>query len=75
MHYLPYQYSVLTRVKPSELPQQRRVGEGSATEYQVIEGAGVVYEEIDKIREKKEQPRPHPGDFELAQCAAYRPIN
>lgn len=43
----------------------------------MVEGAGVMYEEIDKVREsykKREQQSPQ-GDFGLTQCAAYGPLN
>ena len=43
--------------------------EGSG--YKVMEGAGGVYEEVDKFR----QPHSPRGEYELSQCAAYRRVN
>ncbi len=43
--------------------------EGS--KYEVIEGVGGTYEEVDKLR----QPHPPRGEYELSQCAAYEHIN
>ena len=51
---------------------------GSASQYEVVGRAGVVYEEMDKVRvstKERKQPRPHQGEYELTQCAAYGPVN
>ena len=54
------------------------MGEGLTVEYEMVEGAGMVYEEIDKVSEsskEREQPHTPQGDFGLTQCAAYGPLN
>ena len=51
------------------------MGGGSAPQYEVTERAGVEYEEIDRLRETREQPHPPTGDYELTQCPAYGPVN
>ena len=61
--------------KPVELQQYETVGGGSAPQYEVTERAGVEYEEIDRLRETREQPHPPTGDYELTQCPAYGPVN
>ena len=46
--------------------------------HEAVKRAGLVYEEIDNVREsseKQEHPYPHQGDYELTQCAAYGPVN
>ena len=63
------------REKPVELQQYETVGGGSAPQYEVTERAGVEYEEIDRLRETREQPHPPTGDYELIQCPAYGPVN
>ena len=54
------------------------MGEGLTAEYEMVEGAGMVYEEIDKVKEsskEREQPHTPQGDFGFTQCAAYGPLN
>ena len=70
--------TIFYRVNLSELPQQQNVGEGLTAEYEVVEGAGMVYEEIDKVKEsskEREQPHTPQGDFGFTHCAAYGPLN
>ena len=70
--------TVFYRIKLSELSQQQNVGEGLTAVYEVVEGAGMVYEEIDKGKESsKETEQPHTlqDDFGFTQCAAYGPLN
>ena len=67
-------FNTFYRINLSELPQQQNVGEGLTSVYEVVEGAGIVYEEIDKVREsskEREQPHAPHGDFGFTQCAAY----
>ena len=71
-------FNTFYRINLSELPQQQNVGEGLTSVYEVVEGAGIVYEEIDKVREsskEREQPHTPQGDFGFTQCAAYGPSN
>ena len=75
MNYYLNSSSPIHRETPVELQQYETVGGGSAPQYEVTERAGVEYEEIDRLREKREQPHPPTGDYELTQCPAYGPVN
>ena len=62
----------------SKFQQYPNAEGGSAPQYEVVERAGVEYEEIDKVRvstKERKQPHPHQGEYELTQCAAYGPVN
>ncbi len=71
---------IMCRVTPAEIvPQYETVTGGTKcneinrsgdAEYEVMEGVGGTYEEVDKLR----QPHPPRGEYELSQCAAYGPI-
>ena len=70
--------TIFYRINLYELPQQPNVGEGLTSEYEMVEGAGIVYEEIDKVKEsskEREQPHAPQSDFGFTQCAAYGPLN
>ena len=70
--------NIFYRVNLSEFSQHQNVGEGLTAEYEMVEGAGMVYEEIDKVKEsskEREQPHAPHGDFGFTQCAAYGHLN
>ena len=48
------------------------VGGGPAPRNEVTQRASVGYEEIDRLREMRQQPQPPIGSIELTQNAAYR---
>lgn len=71
---------MLTLYNRIEVEAQDTVGVGTAPEYEMIKNktVGSEYEEVDKLRdqsEKKEEPQPPKGEYELTQCAAYEPVN
>ena len=48
------------------------VERGPTPRNEVTERVSVGYEEIDRLREMRQQPQPPTGDIELTQNAAYR---
>ncbi len=62
-------------MNPVEIAQYETVTAGGKkgkersgdAEYEVMEGVGGMYEEVDKLR----QPHPPRGEYKLSQCAAY----
>ena len=48
------------------------VERGPTPRNEVTERESVGYEEIDRLREMRQQPHPPTGDIELTQNAAYR---
>ena len=55
--------------------QQQDDETGSAQGYELVERAGVEYEEIDEPRDQRRELHSQGGEYEFSQCAAYLPMH
>ena len=72
VNYLFWSVPLIHRRRPVELRQYMNVGGGPAPRNEVTERASVGYEEIDRLREMRQQPHSPIKSIELTQNAAYR---